>query len=223
MNGRNRTSSASYIDVIFNLLLGITLMFFLAFLIIKPEIEGKKIDSKAEFIVTLDWPDHHNGDVDLWVLDPNGFSIGYQSKEHNVTALERDDIGSQSDTHRNRDGSMVYDKTNSEIITVRGIVKGEWTVNVHYYISRPIPDDHISGEVTPPYKDKKKIPVLTTVKVIRLNPIYKILFTKTVLLTRQGEERTMARFVIDEYGDVIEVIDIPRRFVVKRSGAFGGE
>jgi hypothetical protein len=197
-------------------------MFFLAFLMIKPAVDGKKIDSKAEFIIVMDWPDHHNSDVDLWVLDPDGFAIGFTSKEHNVTTLERDDIGSSSDTHRSSSGTLVYNKVNQEIITIRAIMAGEWTVNVQYYVSRPIDDNHISGHVTPPYKDKKEIPVLVTVKVIKLNPEYDVLFAKTIILTKEGEERTMARFELDKNGFVTRYIDRPRMFVARRAG-WGGE
>ena len=51
------------------------------------------------------------------------------------------------------------------------------------------------------------------VQVIKLNPVYKVISTKKVLLTFQKEERTMARFIIDEDGDFVENINMPKKIV----------
>lgn len=215
---RKYSSNISFIDLLFNLLVGVTFLFILAFILIKPSEESKKIDSKAEFIVVAEWPDHHNGDVDLWVQDPAGAKIGFSSQEKNVTSLERDDLGSATDTHKDRDGNIVYNPVNREVTTVRGIQKGEWIVNLHYYGARRIPDGHVSGAKTPPEQVAGSVPVEVTVKVIKLNPTYQTLITKTILMTKQGEERTMARFVIDEEGKMIDQSDVPFMFVVGSSG-----
>jgi len=204
----------SFTDLLFNLLVGITFLFILAFILIKPSEDAKKIDSKAEFIIMMDWPDHHNSDVDLWVRDPNTEAVGYMSKEKGVTVLERDDLGSQTDTHTDANGRIVYDPVNREIITLRAIMPGEWVVNVHYYKSRAIPDGHVSGQVTPPYASIDRIPVEVTVMVIKLNPVYREIMTKTIILTVEGEERTMARFILDEDGVVTRRIRQPLNFVI---------
>lgn len=215
MSRHRQTNYVSFTDLLFNLLIGITFLFILAFILIKPSEEAKKIDSKAEFIVVLDWPDHHNSDVDLWVRNPNTEAIGYTSKSKGHTTLERDDLGSHSDTHI-INGKLVYDKTNREVITVRAITPGEWVVNVHYYKSRAIPRGHVSGQVSPPYVSVDRIPVEVTVKVVKLNPVYRIVVTKTIILTVEGEERTITRFILDEDGDVVEFIKQPMNFVVEQ-------
>ena len=215
MSNRSQRSSSNvgFTDLLFNLLIGITFLFILAFILIKPSEQAKKIESKAEFIVALEWPDHHNSDIDLWVQDPAGAKIGFSSQEKNVTSLERDDLGSATDTHKDRQGNTVYNPVNREITTVRGIHPGEWVVNVHYYGSRPIPKGHISGVVTDPTLPRTKIPAEVTVKIIKLNPQYKTLMTKTIMLTFQGEERTMARFVIDAEGNLEQILEAPYMFV----------
>ncbi len=213
--GKRRTFSwLFFTDLLFNLVIGLLCLYFLALLLINPISEDKKIDSKAEFIITLDWPDHHNGDVDLWVRDPNGAVVGYTAKERDTATLERDDIGSASDTHINAQGITVYNPVNNEITTIRGISPGEWAVNVHYYRSRPITEGHISGKTTPPYTDAKRIPVAITVKIIKLNPSYVLIKEKSIILTVEGEERTILRFVIDEEGNVERFIKDPINFVV---------
>ncbi len=218
---RNHSNTLPFTDLLFNLLVGVTMLFLLAFILIRPIVQDKKIESKAEFIVTLSWPDHSNSDIDLWVKDPLGGVVGYTAKERNFTTLERDDIGSARDQHTDNRGQIVYNPNNFEIVTVRGIVPGEWIVNVHYYASRPVPVGHVSGVVTPPYSDVKKIPVNIIVKVVKLNPIYKILSEKTIILTYQGEERTMARFILDEDGEFERFIDAPLRFVIRNRGDGG--
>ncbi len=212
---RNRTFSwLFFTDLLFNLVIGLVCLFFLALLLINPITEDKKIDSKAEFIVMMDWPEHSNADLDLWVELPDGGVVGYQQKQNKAVTLERDDIGMATDTHVNRHGKKVFNPINREIITVRAILEGEWTVATHYFASRPIPDNHISGwKDEPPVVHDKRIPVLAKVQVIQLNPIYKVLTTKKVLFTFQGEERMMARFVLDEFGDFVEHIKIPKKIV----------
>jgi hypothetical protein len=215
MSRHKQTNFVSYTDLLFNLLIGITFLFILAFILIKPSEDAKKIDSKAEFLIVLEWPDHHNSDIDLWVQDPDMNAIGFTSKTKDVTTLERDDIGSASDTHLDSAGRVVYDPVNREVTTIRAIKQGEWAVNVHYYRSRAIPKDHVSGVVTPPYEYETKIPVEVEVKVIKLNPTYRTIATKKILLTFQGEERTITRFEINEHGEVVRFIGQPINFVIE--------
>jgi len=212
---RNRTFSwLFFTDLLFNLVVGLVCLFFLALLLINPITEDKKIDSYAEFIIILEWPEHSNADIDLWVELPSGDLVGYQQKQKKAVTLERDDIGMATDTHYNRHGNKVFNPINREIITIRAILEGEWTVNVHYFASRPIPENHISGWVDePPVEDVRKIPVLVTVQVIKINPRYKILTTKKVLLTFQKEERNMARFILDEDGNFVKHINLPKQIV----------
>jgi len=224
MANRRLFSWIFFTDLLFNLVIGLVTLFFLSLLLINPITEDKKIDSKAEFIVMMTWPEKSNADVDLWVEMPDGEVVGYQQKQNSVVTLERDDIGLVTDTHTDRRGNLVFNPINREIITVRGIIEGEWTANIHYFASRPIPKDHVSGWVdNPPVTHDKRIPVLVEVQVIKLNPIYRVIATKKVLLTFQKEERTMARFVLDEYGDFVEHIDIPKKIVPISSTANIGE
>lgn len=221
MTRRNHSNTLPFTDLLFNLLVGVTMLFLLAFILIKPPVQDKKIESKAEFIITLEWPDHHNSDVDLWVKDPLGGVVGYTAKEQNFTTLERDDIGSDRDQHKDTRGQLVYNPSNFEIVTIRGIIPGEWVVNVHYYASRAIPPNHISGAVTPPYSNTNRIPVNIVVKVIKLNPVYKIISEKAIILTYEAEERTMARFILDEDGKFERFIDAPHMFVAPTAGRNG--
>lgn len=206
---RRQGIGAAFIDVIFNLLLGVTLMFFLALILMKPITEDKKIDLKAEFIITMDWPNTVNSDIDLWTLDPWNNAVGYAVKESGAATLERDDLGVGTDTFFNDEtGKTVAIDENHEVITVRAIVEGEWTVNVFYYQSKNMPNPNGAGRgdderrVPEISKTLLNIPTEVTVTLIKVNPKYVVVMKKVVLLTYQGEEQTVIRFYVDEDGEI---------------------
>ena len=207
---RRQGISAAFIDVVFNLLLGVTLMFFLALILMKPITEDKKIDSKAEFIVTAEWSPNLNSDIDLWTLDPLNNAVGYAIKEAGVSTLERDDLGVGTDMYFNDEtGETIKIPENAEIITVRAIVKGEWTVNLFYYQSKAMPAPNGAGrgndeEREPPEISKTllNIPTEVTVTLIKVNPTYQVVMKKKVLMTYQGEEKTIIKFNVEEDGNI---------------------
>ena len=57
--------------MLFKALQVVAFLFFIALLAISPDSKDGKIDSKAEFIITMDWPDNHPDDLDLFVQDPD--------------------------------------------------------------------------------------------------------------------------------------------------------
>jgi len=62
--------------MLFKALQVIAFLFFIALLAIRPEATDGKIDSKAEFIITMDWPDNHPDDLDMFVQDQSATSPG---------------------------------------------------------------------------------------------------------------------------------------------------
>ena len=48
-------------------------------------------------------------------------------------------------------------------------------------------------------------PVPVSVRIEKLNPVVTVLYYETINLSRTGQEETVARFVIDEQGDVRDV------------------
>ena len=67
--------------MLFKALQVIAFLFFLALLAVSPDAKDGKIDSKAEFIITMDWPDNHPDDLDLFVQDPAGNIAWYRRRE----------------------------------------------------------------------------------------------------------------------------------------------
>ena len=83
--------------MLFKALQVVAFLFFIALLAITPEARDGKVDSKAEFIVTMDWPDNHPDDLDLFVQDPAGNIAWYRHRESGFMVLERDDRGGAND------------------------------------------------------------------------------------------------------------------------------
>src|ERR1700686_4169966 len=79
--------------MLFKALQVVAFLFFLALLVMNPEAMQGKIDTKAEFIVTMTWPGNHPDDIDLYVEDPLGNIVWYHEREAGFLTLDRDDRG----------------------------------------------------------------------------------------------------------------------------------
>lgn len=129
-------------------------------------------------MVELRWPDSDSSDVDLWVQAPGDVPVGYSNKGGVVFNLLRDDLGHTFDlTGMNYENSFA-----------RGIVPGEYTVNLHLYRS--------IGAV--PLRCKVVVSVQPDSNV----PMRQLLATE-VELSREGQERTALRFRLDEKGGLV--------------------
>lgn len=193
---RRRTRPARtadpFIDLLFNALLGFTFLFLVAVIFMNPEARKGRINLKAEYIISVTWPEHLADDIDLWVQDPTGETVSYLNKEASWLHLDRDDRGEINDTVM-IDGREVIYPINQEVVTLRGIIPGEYTVNLHYYAAAG------TG------------PVDALVKVEKVNPTLRTVFVRRLNLTRQDEEQTAVRFTLDLEGQVSETNTLARR------------
>jgi hypothetical protein len=90
-------SGFGFIDLLFNLLVGFTFMFILAFILINPVAKKASVDPKAEYIVLVTWDDTSTYDIDTWVMDDQNNIISFRRKDHALIHLERDDMGISND------------------------------------------------------------------------------------------------------------------------------
>ncbi len=130
-----------------------------------------KVDSKAEFLITMDWPDNHPDDMDIFVQDPLGNVVWYRRREAGFMVLDRDDRGGLNDFVM-VNGEKMQTATRQELVSIRGFVAGEYTVNVYHFTAltdRPVP---------------------VTVTVQKLNPIATIVGKETVEVDHGGQEKT---------------------------------
>ncbi len=189
---RQRFYTDPFTDLLFNALLGFVFLFMVAILFMNPIAKLGTANLKAEFIITLTWPDNQPDDLDIWVEDPHGEIVSYLQREAGWLHLDRDDRGSLNDTIE-INGQKILHPINQEVVTMRGIISGEYVDNVYYYES-----------VT-------RGPVSATVQIDKINPVLETVFFDRVVLESQDVEKTVVRFRVSDRGEVVGVDRRPRR------------
>jgi hypothetical protein len=145
----------------------------------EPDREANAADP-GNVVIEMIWPADMDADVDLWVRAPGDLPVGYSNKGSAIVNLLRDDLGHYND----------LTDINYEVTYSRGIVAGEWIVNVHAFrndVNNPPP-----------------IPVSVVISVKkptddRPNQVYE----KEVVLHRLGQELTAVRFKLTREGDLV--------------------
>jgi hypothetical protein len=168
--------------MLFKALQVIAFLFFIALLAIAPEAKDGKVDSKAEFLVTMTWPDQHPDDFDMFVQDPIGNMVWYRRREAGFMLLDRDDRGGANDFIL-VNGRKILSPIRQETVSIRG----EYTVNVYHFVAMG------------------REPVPVSVKVEKLNPTVQVVHYATIMLEAAGSERTAVRFSIDAKGGIVDV------------------
>lgn len=190
-----RGYSDPFTDLLFNALLGFTYLFLIAVMFMNPDAKNGIIEAKAEYIIALNWPDNDPNDIDLWVEDPAGNIIWFKNREAGLMHLDRDDRGSINDLVKFNE-RQVSNPLNQELMTIRGIVPGEYVVNLHYYESA------------------SNMPVDATVKVSRVNPALEVVYYGTTTLEEKGVEKTALRFYISNQGDIESINHIEKSILL---------
>ena len=116
--------------------------------------------------------------------------------------LDKDDLGAANDTVVNADGTVSTVKINREVITIRGIIAGEYIINAHYYSERDYSNiDNRIEMGSMPRKTKSK-EVTVKVELHKVNP-YTILWAGEKKFQGKGQEETFVRFRLDKDGKVL--------------------
>lgn len=194
LRARRNDEIDPFSDMLFNTLLAFVALFAIALLAMNPKAKTGVIDAKAEFIITLTWPDGDPNDIDTWVEDPAGNKVWFRAREAGMMHLDRDDRGMSNDTLV-INGQQVVNPLNQEVVTLRGIAPGEYTLNAHYYESA-------NGQSVP-----------ITVSVVKVNPRAVVIFYGQATLARKGDEVTLVRFSLDREGRVSHVNQLPKTLV----------
>ncbi len=191
-------SNLAFIDILFQFLTALSVLLWLAVLLINDP--GKKeVDTIADMLITVNWPNSIGNDIDIWVMDPIGNMVGYKgvNRDAGFMSLERDDLGDSNDT-LDVGGLKFRVNENSEVVPIRKMIPGEYHVSIHYYSNK------VSTLITP-----------VTVKLIKVNPIFKIVYIKKALVENVNDESAFFRFTIDDKGKVLRVEeDPPAHFVI---------
>ena len=193
------TETDPFYDMLFNMLIAFVFCFVIAILAFNPQArKAGDVPAKAEFMVTVSWPDGNPNDVDAWVMEPGGKTLWFRQRDAGLLHLDRDDRGAKNSSVL-VNGREFSSPSRQEIVTLRGIVPGEYVVNAHYYDS---------GD---------QQPVDVSVAVVKIDPQAEIVFTGTQQIPRKGDERTLIRFTLDEAGQVLDLNTSPKA-IVQRTG-----
>lgn len=166
-------------DVITLALLGFVATVILLLPHVNPEAKtSEAVDMPGNVMVEVRWPDQVDADVDLWVQAPTDVPVGYSNKGGRVFNLLRDDLGTKGDATG----------LNYEVSYSRGVVAGEYTVNVHLYRN--------NTQLT-------EIPVTTVISVKGPTAhTAKQILTSQLKLRHIGEEATVFRFRLTKNGEL---------------------
>lgn len=176
-------SGDAFTDLLFNALLGFAFMFVTAFALITEQSDAGKIESKAEVLITVRWPDAHPDDIDTLVEDPQGNLLWFRNRDTGLMHLDRDDRGELADQVEAGEFRLET-AINQETATLRALAPGEYVVNVFHF------------------KAHTANPVPVTIKVEKLNPRVELIHYGDVMLTGLGDEKTAVRFTIAGDGSV---------------------
>ena len=181
---------------VFRDVLMLALIGFVAMVIMLLPHISKTLDETDEHtppgnvVVEMHWPDELPVDVDLWVQAPNDVPVGFWNQGSQYFNLLRDDLGMEGDASAR----------NYEVSYSRGILAGDYTVNVHMYGKIP------AGVVVP-------VRVVVSVKA-KYDTLRQILQT-SVELQRRNQEETAFRFRLTGDGVLVpgSVTTLRRRLV----------
>lgn len=173
-------------------------LFMMALLMINP-VQKKKdgIETKAEFVITLRWPDNLDCDLDLWVRGPSGDIVWWQNKDVGDMHLERDDTGDKNDT-KIINGKTYANPDNSEHWVLRTLIPGEYVANVHLYRSSAECDGVMA-----------KGGLNVDVNLQKLNPSFVDVKTTTLNFTHRLQELHAFRFRLSASGEVDRIWEEP--------------
>lgn len=198
---RTYKSHTSYNDLLFNVLIGFVMLFILAFLLINPITKKADIPAKAEIMVMLDWEDGSKDDLDLWIKGNNmPLPLSFQVKNSALWHLDRDDLGVSTDVVQVAGETMIL-RYNREVATMRGLMQGDFHINVHVYGKK---DDG---------------PTKFSITVIDINPykeIYKL----------EGEAKGFSdiikfpAFTVGPDGEIIDTFISDKIFAAKRGNVY---
>jgi len=185
-------------DMLYLLSLSFAVLLIYALIQIQPPAKKTEVERKAEFLIILEWDDRSSADLDLWNMDPLDNIVWFRNKTGGFLHLDKDDLGTRNDKIIvNGEEKIIY--INREVVTIRGIVPGEYITNVHAF--RILSGTIVSGSV----------------RLLKLNP-YIEYATEHFVFKNKGDEITAFRFNIDEDGYVIDINQDPHRFINNHPG-----
>lgn len=160
----------------------------------KKIVEESGLATEGKYAVVMDWPNDSEDDVDLYVRDPRGNVAFFQGRDTGLMHLEHDDRGARGD-RVSSNGTTVAVEKNEERTIIRGIIPGEYTVNVHMFSKH----------------SRSDVPV--TVRLVKLKGMDADVINRVRVLSRNGQQATAFRFTLHEDGSVSDINELPAAIV----------
>jgi hypothetical protein len=205
MKKRGEFPGIATVDVCINLVLVFAVLLKLSLLAINAESAEstqKRLKSNALFLIKVVWAGESDDDVDTYVSDPLSHLVFFKRLQDGLMNLDRDDTGSSSNLITLPDGRVVKSAYNEEQVEIRGMIEGEYIVNVHMY--------------------RKAAPTPTKVIVT----LYKVaegedvqIHERVLTLAEQRQEETAFRFTLTRSGEVADINELPKSLI--RNGLGG--
>lgn len=197
MKNRKFDFRTAYIDLLINLLTGIVVLFILTTLLIAPITKNSEgIKKNADYVLTLEWPNDLDCDVDFWIRDPLNNVVSYRFPEAGLMYFERDDMGKRRSVYELDGKEIVIDPDNKEFVTLRGTFPGEYVVNIHLYSC-------ISEKSKLSLQAGYKLEVPVIVEIVKINPSYNVVKHIEMKMDTVWQEKTVIRFVMDNKKNII--------------------
>lgn len=202
----------AFVDFLFNYTIAFSFLFIVAFMMIRPPSNTEaNVKAKAEFIITMTWPDEAFDDIDLWVQVPSGEKVWYNHKNGEIATLDRDDLGARGDVYKINPNDPTDErkglvKLNREVTTIRACVAGRYVVAAHAYAVYDELDD---------FKATVKMPYLAKIEILKINPRVETVATSEVTLDTRGQGATFLAFTVDENCGVTSVEQHPEDSIIE--------
>ena len=202
----------AWVDMLMAQLATFAALFLLSVFLINPPTQVTPgVEQKAEFMITLTWPKSSFDDLDLHLLLPDTRQVNFRSRQQGYAMLDQDDMGTNN-TYVGTDGQEhLLDDGHRETITIRAVVPGTYTANVHVYRVRTQ-----WGTL-----DGLKLPYNAHVTLTKLNPTVQRLASVDVPLDQLGQQRTAFSFIVAENGEASVDVHADVPFIPTRN--FGSD
>lgn len=205
-------SGIGFTDLLFNLVIGFVYLFMIAFILINPVAKKGDVVKKADYMVVIEWNHDYNDDVDLWIKDPAGNIVSFLQKSSGLMNLEKDDLGYGNDSYVKKDTKKEFIHLNREVITLRGVIPGEYQVMAHVYhrkitVFKGTARQDLPGEIE--------------ITVIKINPYVETYFARVPYI-ETGQQLSLVRFSVSEDGAYLGHNNNSSNFITRKAGNRNG-
>lgn len=129
----SRTDSLAFIDLLFNVVLVfVAALFFLLLSVTETDSEEMDTKNDNEILITMRWTE--NVDMDLWIELPDGRRVWYANRDEPPAHLDLDVVCFRS--YYSPEGEHYLIDLNEEVVSIRDVIEGEFSVSAHYFSHR---------------------------------------------------------------------------------------